>query len=393
MKKFLLILPVVLAIIVFVTMSLNAASIQLTDRWDTVDVKGGEYIVQNNVWNDSVSNGAQSITVDDSTGSFSVTNANFSVAKNGAPGSYPSIYKGSHWGANTVNSGLPLQVSNVSTANTSWSISPISSGAWNCAYDVWINKTSTWASTASPDGLELMIWINHNGSIQPIGSKVATVNIAGASWDLWYGPAGAWNTASFVRSEKTSSVNFDMREFLNECLSRGYIQNSWYLVGVEAGFEIWENGTGLKSNSFSFSATSGTPSSPRTTQAPQTTSTTTVPSVTTQAPTTTTVPSTNSGVAGLSATYKVVNNWSSGGTVEVTIKNNSSSSVNNWNVDWTFPGDQKISNLWNGTYTQSGQSVNVKNMPYNGNISPNGSISFGFVYTGSNGTPSNITVK
>ena len=34
----------------------------------------------------------------------------------GAPATYPSIFKGCHWGQCTANSGLPIQVSNLGSA-------------------------------------------------------------------------------------------------------------------------------------------------------------------------------------------------------------------------------------------------------------------------------------
>jgi cellulose 1,4-beta-cellobiosidase len=32
---------------------------------------------------------------------------------------------------------------------------------------------------------------------------------------------------------------------------RGYIRASWYLIDVEAGFELWHGGAGLATKSFS----------------------------------------------------------------------------------------------------------------------------------------------
>ena len=39
----------------------------------------------------------------------------------------------------------------------------------------------------------------------------------------------------------------DLRALVSDAVNRGYIQNSWYLIGVEAGFELWRGGTGLAS--------------------------------------------------------------------------------------------------------------------------------------------------
>jgi cellulose 1,4-beta-cellobiosidase len=33
-------------------------------------------------------------------------------------------------------------------------------------------------------------------------------------------------------------------------MRHGWIQKSWYLIDVEAGFELWQGGTGLATDSF-----------------------------------------------------------------------------------------------------------------------------------------------
>ncbi|HYH03490.1 MAG TPA: glycoside hydrolase family 9 protein, partial [Bacillota bacterium] len=98
--------------------------------------------------------------------------------------------------------------------------------------------------------------------------------------------------------------------------------------------------------------------------------------------------------AKLAVTYTVVTDWGAGATINVSIKNNSTTPVNGWQLAWTFANDQKITNLWNASYTQSGNAVTVKNEPYNGIIPANGSVNFGFLiaYSSGNSIPT-ITVK
>lgn len=69
--------------------------------------------------------------------------------------------------------------------------------------------------------------------------------------------------------------------------------------------------------------------------------------------------------------------WSGGFTANVTITNTSSSAINGWSLTFGFPGDQKITNAWNATVTQSGASVKAVNLGYNASIAPGGSQSFG----------------
>jgi endoglucanase len=90
------------------------------------------------------------------------------------------------------------------------------------------------------------------------------------------------------------------------------------------------------------------------------------------------------------------NDWGSGATVSVTITNNGSSPINGWTLGWTFSGNQKISNIWNASFTQSGTSVTVTNQAYNSTIPANGGkVSFGFnlSYSGSNPKPTSFTLN
>jgi len=93
--------------------------------------------------------------------------------------------------------------------------------------------------------------------------------------------------------------------------------------------------------------------------------------------------------------YNVQNDWGSGATVSVGIKNVSTEPIDSWTLTWTFSGDQKINALWNGTFTQSGKVVTVKNNSWNSVISPNNSISFGFniAYTGTNSKPTDFSLN
>jgi chitodextrinase len=251
---------VLFSFVAVVGFSTPAHAVELCGKWDTVDINGKEYVAQNNVWGADT---AQCIDVN-GTG-FRVTRSDHNNT-GGMPASYPSIYKGCHWEDCTLSSGLPVQVSGMGTATSSWSVSTVSSGAWNVAYDLWYKTNST---PGTPDGTELMIWLDSRGGVQPAGSVVASnVSIAGATWDVWRAQMD-WNYIAYKRTSPTSSVtSLDLRAFTMDAVSRGAIQQSWYFMGVEAGFEIWQGGTGLTTNSFSF--TTGGPPPPSDTTPPTT---------------------------------------------------------------------------------------------------------------------------
>ncbi|WP_431681802.1 glycoside hydrolase family 6 protein [Kitasatospora sp. KL5] len=94
--------------------------------------------------------------------------------------------------------------------------------------------------------------------------------------------------------------------------------------------------------------------------------------------------------SGCTATYKVSSDWGAGFNADVTVTNSGTTAINGWKVTWTFGGQQKISNLWNGSYTQTGQAVTVTNAGYNGALGAGGSTGFGFGASntgGSNAVP------
>jgi alpha-L-fucosidase 2 len=97
--------------------------------------------------------------------------------------------------------------------------------------------------------------------------------------------------------------------------------------------------------------------------------------------------------AGARAAYAVTSSWSGGFQAEVTVTAGATA-IRGWTVSWTFPGGQAISQVWNGTYTQSGPNVTVTNAAYNGALAPGTATSFGLIaaVTGANEPPTSITV-
>ncbi len=242
-----------LGALMVVTQPASAATSTDCTQYGTTSLQGGEYTYQQNEWNSS---DTQCVSIDNSSGAWSVTQANFNTATNGAPATYPSVYKGCHWGACTTGSGLPIQVSQLGSATSSWSTTQPASGAYDVAYDLWFNSTPT--TDGQPDGTEVMIWLNHKGSVQPFGSQTATANVAGHGWDVWTGQQTSWKIISYVlQGGGTSFSNLDVKALIDDAVSRGSINSAHYLIDAEAGFEIWQGGQGLASNSFSFNATKG----------------------------------------------------------------------------------------------------------------------------------------
>jgi endoglucanase len=96
------------------------------------------------------------------------------------------------------------------------------------------------------------------------------------------------------------------------------------------------------------------------------------------------------GSSNCHITYVDQNDWKTGFTGNISIKNTGSSQINGWSLTWTWSGNQQITTAWNSNYTQSGQNVTLTNAAWNATISPGGTltgIGFNANYSGSNNPP------
>jgi len=239
------------------------------------DSSNVEYIFENNEWNSSLSQCAALNGV-----GFTLSTASFVQTSLGSPAkytpaTYPDIFYGCHWGNCTSASTttLPIQesqlaaaITSVDTVETPTGYAPEPTQNYDVAYDIWFNQTPTVLSSQNgqPNGTEVMIWFNHNGTPQPAGSKIASnVSIAGSAWDVWVGTDPTWNIVSYVQDTPASSLkNLDLTQFFNDAQTRNtsggaqVLQASWYLIDLEMGFEVWDGGQGLEISNYSVSVTS-----------------------------------------------------------------------------------------------------------------------------------------
>ncbi|MET8045298.1 cellulose binding domain-containing protein [Micromonospora sp. NPDC005215] len=328
----------------------------------------GRYVVQNNRWGTTAQ---QCINVTSS--GFEITTLNGSSPTNGAPTAYPSVFFGCHYTNCSPGTNLPIQVSQISSATSSISYRYVN-GTYNASYDIWLDPSP---KRDGVNQMEIMIWLNRQGQIQPIGSVVGTTNLAGRTWEVWRGSNGSNNVISYVAPSAISSLNFSVLDFINDVRNRGAINNSWYLTSIQAGFEPWQGGVGLAVTSFSANVNGG--GTPPTSTPPTTRPPTTPPP---------------SGGAACAVKY-TANSWNNGFTADVQITNTGSSAINGWTLNYTLPSGQTVTNAWNATVSQSGSSVTARNAGHNGSISPGGTASFGYQGTlsGSYSSPTNFSLN
>jgi cellulase/cellobiase CelA1 len=340
-----------------------SADTQICEQYGST-VIGNRYVVQNNRWGTTAQ---QCINV---TGTgFEITTQNGSSPTNGAPTAYPSIFVGCHYTNCSPGTNLPVQVSQISSAPSSISYRYVSGATYNASYDIWLDPSP---KRDGVNQMEIMIWLNRQGNIQPIGSPVGTATVAGRTWEVWRGNNGGNNVISYLAPSAIPSLNFDVLDFINDTRNRGAITNSWYLTSIQAGFEPWQGGVGLAVNSFSQSVNTGG------------TSPTTPPPATTPPP----------GTGGCAVKY-TPNSWNNGFTADVQITNTGSSTINGWTLAYTLPAGQQITSSWNATVTQSGSAVTARNTTHNGTLAPGGTAAFGYQGTlsGSYASPTSYTLN
>lgn len=90
-----------------------------------------------------------------------------------------------------------------------------------------------------------------------------------------------------------------------------------------------------------------------------------------------------SSSSGCSATAAVTNSWSGGFQLGFTVTNTGTSATHSWQVTWSWPGSQSVTQIWSAADTVSGSSVTATNLSYNGDIAAGGNTTFGLLASGS----------
>ena len=182
---------------------------------------------------------------------------NFTIVTSGArragpePVAFPNIFRGCSWGVCSPDGALPLPVSRLGALVTSWSTRQTRRGVWDAAYDIWFARHR--CVSGQDAGAEVMIWLNSHGLRTGRGR---VVRIDHRRWRLVHWRTGLggrhWNYLRFALVGGGTSIRrLSIGPFI--ALARRYrlIRPGWWLTSVEAGFEIWRGGAGLRTTGFS----------------------------------------------------------------------------------------------------------------------------------------------
>jgi hypothetical protein len=210
------------------------------------DGHGGHFWVRNDFW--GTTGMCMASSGDKSNFTVVATRAN---RIHGQVMAYPYIFSGCSWGICTPGSGLPARASTLRDPESTWRTTAKVGGIWDASYDLWFDRNRM--TNGQARGAELMIWIN-SSNIAPFTKR--TVWIDHVAWyiDSWrtkHSGMPSWRYIQFRRVHPVSQVtNLRLGPFIRRAERLGYVQRQWWLLNIEAGFELTKGGAGLKTTYF-----------------------------------------------------------------------------------------------------------------------------------------------
>ncbi|MEU8656594.1 GH12 family glycosyl hydrolase domain-containing protein [Actinoplanes philippinensis] len=219
----------------------SAASPGAENCTDYAALVRGRFWVNNNVWGRADGAGSQCVWENGLSGDSLSWGTRWTWSgDNTKVKSYASAVLGWHWGWKVPSgTGLPIQLSAGEAVDANWNfkVTQTTGNVMNVAYDLWLHDTANPDWQDNPTD-EVMVWLYRSGGAGPVGTKQATVTIAGATWDLYKGNIG-WEVYSFVRTSNTSAADLNLTGFTDDLVARGWLAKSKYLSSVQAGAEVF----------------------------------------------------------------------------------------------------------------------------------------------------------
>ena len=166
--------------------------------------------------------------------------------------SYPDIFTGCSWGRCSPGAKLPARLSRVGNPVTTFDTRENAAGSWAAGYDLWFDPRPIRNGQAST---EMMIWLNGKNVYNPAGHGWPVVRIDGALWyvETWITGNGkqTWRYVQFRKyTPRWNVTGLSLKPFFQYLEREGWVTPSWYLLNIEAGFEIWTGGAGLAATAF-----------------------------------------------------------------------------------------------------------------------------------------------
>ncbi|MBV9450932.1 MAG: cellulose binding domain-containing protein [Streptosporangiaceae bacterium] len=235
----------------------------------------------------------------------------------------------------------------------------------------WNNRQVTWQFEPAP---------NYTGDInigaiqgaQPFWPAIAVSHLANGIHGVQYFANGAWVNATMDSDQGDDYI-------IGPTTGAGTGGSQYEIQVTDASGNLINNG-----RVYNFTLPSGCTTGCSAPYTPITYTTSTGP-VTSPSPTPTPTPTPTGGSGKCALTSSVVNSWSGGYQLQLTVTNTGTAPTNGWTAAFMF-GDsaETIASSWNATLKQTGSQVSATNAGYNGAVAAGSSTTFGVVVNGSN---------
>jgi len=216
---------------------LPAVAADLCSQYQTLQT--GSYTLNNNLWGiNAATSGSQCTALDSASTSSLSWHTSWSWKGNSS-----HVKSFSNAGLNFT----PKKISHISSIPTVFRYSYSGTGVVaDVAYDTFLDSTPG----SSTNAYEVMIWLAAYGGAGPIsktGKPVATMDLAGTSWNLHDGYNKDMRVFSFVSPTPVTAFSGDLMEFFDYLTKNRYMGSGNYLNTVQAGTEPFVgNKAGLK---------------------------------------------------------------------------------------------------------------------------------------------------
>jgi hypothetical protein len=233
----------------------------LNTRWcqPWAEISYGDYVLQNNTWNDSdvwYDTWSQCISLSGSPGNYIASwDYNWLRRDQGneySVKSYPQVYYGRKTGNTTSGTpeklGLPAPVNALPDFKVRYRYSETGSAERNVALESFFH-TSCEAEEWNKQ-FEMMIWVGKPNTKTPGKLVAEDVQIDGKTWDVYTNPSLGWGYVAFVEENDSTEGWLDWNEFVRWTRYEGPKVGVWRIGdntcmgAIEIGTEtFWGTGT------------------------------------------------------------------------------------------------------------------------------------------------------
>ncbi|OTA31623.1 hypothetical protein BTJ68_08170 [Hortaea werneckii EXF-2000] len=217
-----------------------APSKTITKRADScgqwASIQTGNYVLYNNLWGqDNADSGQGCVGLDSLSGNSIAWHSIWTWKGGNAIKSYPNV---------VVNSAEDLTIGAISSMQSTWDWDYSGTNLnLDVAYDIFTSSTA-----GGSNEYEVMIWLSSMGAVGPISANygadgsatpIATVDLAGYSWNVYSGSNGVNAVFSFlpVSGNDINSFSGDVYEFISYLIDNQGLPSSQYLISAGAGTE------------------------------------------------------------------------------------------------------------------------------------------------------------